>query len=112
MPLAQFTAAKGLVSRLLPLVRSSTKKYPLREACISILRGLPSKSASTRTGTSLASQSCVSCGEAWKPQTSLPVSGLMATMLQVHGLSPGRTLPLRTGVGFPVPTKTRLSAGS
>ena len=30
-PDVQFTGPKGTVSRLLPLVRSSTKKYPLRE---------------------------------------------------------------------------------
>jgi hypothetical protein len=54
----------------------------------------------------------VSCGEAWKPQASLPVSGLIATMLQVHGLSPARAGPLSTGVGLPVPTNTRFNPGS
>src|ERR1041384_912112 len=61
--LLQLTAANGLVSRLLPLVLSRTKKYPLRDACNSILRGCPLNSPSTSTGTSAASQSCVSCGE-------------------------------------------------
>src|SRR5204862_7640817 len=42
-PLAQFTAANGVVSKLLPFVRSSTKKYPLRDACISIFFGAPQK---------------------------------------------------------------------
>src|SRR5262249_20699395 len=60
IPLLQLTAANGLVSRLLPLVLSRTKKYPLREACSSILRGWPLKFPSTSTGTSAASQSWVS----------------------------------------------------
>ena len=41
-----------MVSRFLPVVRSSTKKYPLRDACITILRAVPSKRPSTSTGTS------------------------------------------------------------
>jgi hypothetical protein len=84
----------------------------LRDACITIFAAVPLNVPSTSTGTSAASQSWVSCGVAWKPQASLPVSGLTATMLTVHRLSPGRASPFSTGVGFPVPTYTRLSSGS
>src|SRR5206468_13035512 len=86
--------------------------YPLRDACRSSLRGEPPNGASTSTGTSAASQSCVSCGDAWNPHPSFPVSGSIATIAQVHWLSPGRAGPFSVGVGFPVPTNNRVLSGS
>src|SRR5438552_9744525 len=72
------------------VARSSTKKKPLRLACASSLRGCPLIVPSNKTGTCVASQSCVSCGEHWKYQTIFPVSGFNATMEAVQRLSPFR----------------------
>src|ERR1700690_2232905 len=107
-PFDQFSGTKGLDSTFFPLVRSRTKKYPLRAACASSLRGLPSISASRRTGVSVLSQSCVSWGDAWKYQTILPVSGFRATIEQVQRLAPFLPCPATTGLGLPVPQYNRL----
>ena len=64
----------------LPLVRSSTKNWPFREACAMSFRGRPLIVPSNTTAVWVASQSCVSCGEDWKYQTIFPVSAFNATM--------------------------------
>jgi len=65
-PFVQFTLSVWVVvNTCLPLVRSRTKKWPLRLACASNLRGLPSMTPSISTGVCAASQSCVSCGDTW-----------------------------------------------
>ena len=93
----------SVLRMFLPVVRSRTKNQPLRAACASSLRGLPSTSPSKSTGVCVASQSCVSCGDDWKYQASFPVSGLSATIDSVNRLSPCRLRPLITGCGLPVP---------
>ena len=64
----------------LPVVRSRTKKWPLREACAISFRGLPSTVPSKTTAVCVASQSCVSCGDDWKYHTIFPVSASSATI--------------------------------
>src|SRR5438093_13762758 len=105
IPLNQFAdSMNGFERMFLPLVRSSTKKKPLRLACASSLRGCPLTTPSNKMGTWVASQSCVSCGEHWKYQAIFPVSGSRATMEAVQRLSPGRLCPAMTGFGLPVGT--------
>ena len=66
IPFVQFSESMCFdVSRCSPVTRSSRKKWPLRLACASILRGRPLKSPSISTGVCAASQSCVSCGVTW-----------------------------------------------
>ena len=94
---------KGLDTRFFPLVRSSTKNHPARAPCARSLRGWPSIVASKSTGVSTLSQSCVSCGDAWKYHAIFPVSGLSATMEAVQRLEPLRDWPAKTGLALPVP---------
>src|SRR5205085_2529940 len=96
-PLDQFKSMNGCVTIFLPLVRSRTKKYPLREAIATSLRFCLLISPSMSTGVSTLSQSCVSCGDAWNPQTNFPVSGFNATVEHVHRLSPLRPCAACTG---------------
>ena len=60
-----FTRPNFEVTRCSPVVRSSTKKYPLRVPVITSLRIRPLNGASTSTGVCVESQSCVSCGDVW-----------------------------------------------
>ena len=112
-PLAQLPVpANGLETRFSPVGRSSTKNQPQRAPCASSLRFLPSIVASNSTGVSTLSQSCVSCGDAWKYQTSLP-----GVRIQRHdGRGPQiralAALPAKTGFALPVPQYSRFNSGS
>src|ERR1700756_4135608 len=103
-PFAQLPVPEnGLETRFFPFERSSTKNHPARDPCANNLRGVPLMTASNRTGVSTLSQSCVSCGDAWKYHTSFPVSGFSATMDAVYRLAPFRLCPANTGFALPVP---------
>ena len=79
-------------TRFLPVVRSRTKKCPLRDAMATSLRGWPLTVPSMSTGVCVASQSCVSCGEAWKYHFIVPVSASSATSDAVYRFAPSRFL--------------------
>src|SRR5262249_33268267 len=70
--------------------------------------------ASNRTGVSTLSQSCVSCGDAWKYNASLPVSGFHAKIDAVYRLAQGRPCPANNALAVPaLPRKPRIGvAGS
>ena len=92
--------------------RSRTQKKPFRFAIITTLRVRPPIGRSASTGTSLASQSCVSCGVNWKCQRNAPVSGFSATSESSYRLAPGRLSPSQSGLGLPVPQHGGLASGS
>src|SRR5919106_6510062 len=65
-PPAQFVCVPYFVVTMCsPVTRSTVKKYPLRAATETSLRGLPLIVASMSIGFCTVSQSCVSCGDIW-----------------------------------------------
>jgi len=95
----------------LPVVRSRTKKYPLREACKSIFLGRTIEGPVHQNWNLHRIPVVRVVRRRLKSPDKFPVSGFSATTLQVQGLSPGRVCAASTGVGFPVPTNTKFQIG-
>src|SRR3954470_6726000 len=91
-----------------PSVASITYTHPVLPAWPSSLRPLRTK----RTGGLTASRSQTSCGTVWRYHLSLPVVTPTATTASQYRLSPGRTLPVRSGEGFPIVAYSVLVSGS
>src|SRR5205814_255010 len=81
-PFAQFVFTNSVLTRFFPVARSSTKNHPFRLACASSLRRAPLISPSKSIGDSMASQSCVSWGHAWKYRTSLDDRGRGSSVIE------------------------------
>ena len=99
-PVAQFASANFVVSRFLPVVRSRTKKYALRDACISSLRGDANVGIGASTGTCGVPVGEDVVGQCLESPRQLPVWGFNrndpAGPLVVRPRTAG---PLAPGVG-------------
>src|SRR6185503_20203332 len=111
-PVDQFVLTYSDEMMAVPLVRSSTKKCPLRAAWATSLRVCPLTWPSKSTAVCVESQSCVSCGDDWKYQFIFPVSGLSDTIDAVNRFAPARFTCAMTGCGLPVVTYIWFSSGS
>src|SRR2546426_10615711 len=92
----------------LPVAASSTYTKPVFPASTTAF--LPPTMAIT--GGLTASRSHTSCGTSWEPHLNSPFVALIATMLSVHKLSPGRIEPSRSGDGLPIATNRVLVSAS
>ncbi len=93
----------------LPVPRSCTYTCPVFPPWITTSTILPSLSlACVRIGGLTASRSHTSCAMYWKCHLYLPVARSIATIESVYRLSPGRSVPYRSGEGLPATKNTVL----